>query len=62
MKITETIINTLIKRGLSGDIKNFKTTLDVPRVNLTDPPIKITITAENVQIKVEKEWYYELEN
>ena len=55
MKITETIINTLIKRGLSGDIKNFKTTLDVPRVNLTDPPIKITITAENVQIKVEKE-------
>lgn len=55
MKLTEIIINTLIKRGLNGEMKNFKTTIDVPRINLTEPPIKITITAENVQIKVEKE-------
>jgi len=55
MKVTEILINTIIKRGLSGEIKNFKTTLDVPRINLTDPPIKITITAENVQIKVERD-------
>lgn len=55
MKLTETIINTLIKRGLNGEMKNFKTTIDVPMVNSTDPPMKITITAETLQIKVEKE-------
>lgn len=55
MKITEVIINTLIKRGLGGDIKNLKTTIDVPATNSTDPPIKITITAETIHIKVERE-------
>ena len=55
MKITEMIINTLIRRGLSGEIKNFKTTLDVPRVDLKEPPVRITITADTLQIKVEKE-------
>lgn len=54
MKIPEMLINTLIKRGLSGEIKNFKTTVDVPQTNPTDPPIKITITAETLQIKVER--------
>lgn len=55
MKITEIIINQLIKRGLNGEIKNFKTTIDIPRDNPKDTPIKVTITAETLQIKVEKE-------
>ena len=55
MKITETIINTLIRRGLSGEIKNFKTTLDVPRIDLKEPSVRITITADVLNIKVERE-------
>lgn len=71
-KIVDKIINILIQRGLNGDVKNLKTTIEIPRepsecqtimlgdsdlikpdVNLD--PIKITITVEALQIKVEKE-------
>lgn len=71
-KIADKIINILIQRGLNGDVKNLKTTIEIPRepsecqtimlgdsdlikpdVNLD--PIKITITVEALQIKVEKE-------
>ena len=74
-KITDRIINILIQRGLNGDVKNLKTTIEIPReqsecqtimsgdgtvIDLTKPdvnldPIKITITVETLQIKVEKE-------
>lgn len=75
-KITDRIINILIQRGLNGDVKNLRTTIEVPReqsecqtiisgngskvLDLIKPdrnldPIKITITVEALQIKVEKE-------
>lgn len=74
-KITDRIINILIQRGLNGDVKNLKTTIEIPReqsecqtimsgdgkvLDLIKPdgnldPIKITITVEALQIKVEKE-------
>ena len=74
-KITEKIVNILIQRGLNGDVKNLKTTIEIPRepsecqtimsgdgkaIDLIKPdidldPIKITITVEALQIKVEKE-------
>lgn len=74
-KITDRIINILIQRGLNGDVKNLKTTIEIPRepsecqaimsgdgnvVDLIKPdvdldPIRITITVETLQIKVEKE-------
>jgi hypothetical protein len=75
-KITDRIINILIQRGLNGDVKNLKTTIEIPRepsecqtitmygdgkvIDLIKPdvdldPIKITITVEALQIKVEKE-------
>lgn len=75
-KITDRIINILIQRGLNGNVKNLKTTIEIPRelsecqtitmygdgkvIDLIKPdvdldPIKITITVEALQIKVEKE-------
>ena len=74
-KITDRIVNILIQRGLNGDVKNLKTTIEIPRessecqaimsgdgkvVDLIKPdvdldPIRITITVEALQIKVEKE-------
>ena len=74
-KIADKIINILIQRGLNGDVKNLKTTIEIPRepyecqtimsgggkvIDLIKPdvnldPIKITITVEALQIKVEKE-------
>ena len=30
-KITDRIINILIQRGLNGDVKNLKTTIEIPR-------------------------------
>lgn len=74
-KIVDKIINILIQRGLNGDVKNLKTTIEIPReqsecqtimsedgkvVDLIKPdvnldPIKIIITVEALQIKVEKE-------
>lgn len=74
-KIADKIINILIQRGLNGDVKNLKTTIEIPReqsecqtimsedgkvVDLIKPdvnldPIKIIITVEALQIKVEKE-------
>lgn len=74
-KITDRIINILIQRGLNGDVKNLRTTIEIPREqsecqtimsgdgkvpDLIKPdgnldPIKITITVEALQIKVEKE-------
>ena len=74
-KIVDKIINILIQRGLNGDVKNLKTTIEIPRESsefqtifygdgrvedISKPgsipdPIKITITVEALQIKVEKE-------
>lgn len=74
-KIADKIVNILIQRGLNGDVKNLKTTIEIPRepseyqtimsgdgkaIDLIKPdidldPIKITITVEALQIKVEKE-------
>ena len=55
MNITETIINVLIKRGLGGDMKNFKTTIEIPNQDSTKTPVKVTITADALQIKIERE-------
>lgn len=55
MKITEILLNMLLKKGLGGELKNFKTTIEIPNQDSTNPPIKCTITADQIQIKVEKE-------
>lgn len=51
--ISANIISALIKKGVLGEMKNFKTTVDIPGSD--EKPIKIIITADNLQIKFDKE-------
>ena len=51
MKITDTLITTLLKHGLMGEMKNFKTEVVIPPENEGGKQTKITITADNLQVK-----------
>jgi len=50
MKITESIVNFALKKGLLGDINNFETEIELP--NADNKLIKVTIKAEHIEIKV----------
>ena len=50
MKITDTLITTLLKHGLIGEMKNFKTEVATPP-DENGKQTKITITADNLQVR-----------
>lgn len=51
--IVDLIVNLLMKKGILGDIKQLDTIIDIPQAS--GSAVKITIKAENVQIKLYKE-------
>ena len=55
MKITDTLITTLLKHGVFGELKNFKTEVVIPGTEPTDAPTKIVITVDALQIRMDKE-------
>lgn len=55
MKIPDIILNALLKKALGGNIKNFKTVVEIPGQSQSDQPIKVTISAESLNIKLEKD-------
>lgn len=55
MKITESLILTLLKHGVFGEMKNFKTELVIPGKTENDESRTIVITADALQIHMNKE-------
>lgn len=55
MKITDTLITTLLKHGVVGEMKNFKTEIEIPGETEDDEPRKIIITADLIQIRMDRE-------
>ena len=55
MKITDTLITTLLKHGGIGEMKNFKTEIEIPGETEDNEPRKIVITAESIQIRMNRE-------
>lgn len=55
MKITDTLIATLLKHGVFGELKNFKTEVVIPSENENEEPKTIIITADALQIRMDKE-------
>ena len=55
MKITDTLITTLLKHGGIGEMKNFKTEIEIPGETEDNEPRKIIITAESIQIRMNRE-------
>ena len=53
MKITDMLVSTLLKHGAFGEMKNFKTEVLMPIPGETEP-IKIIITADALQIRMDK--------
>jgi len=53
MKITDTLITTLLKHGVMGEMKNFRTEILIPGESENDEPRKIIITADALQIKMD---------
>ena len=52
-KISDMIVTAVLKKGVLGDFKNFETEVEIPQEEKAS--IRITIRAENLQIRVEKE-------
>ena len=55
MKITDTLITTLLKYGVIGEMKNFKTEIEIPGETEDDEPQKVIITADSIQIRMDRE-------
>lgn len=55
MKITDTLITTLLKHGIIGEMKNFKTEIETPGETVADEPRKVIITADSIQIRMDRE-------
>lgn len=52
MKITDTLITALLKHGVIGEMKNFKTEITIPGEN-NDESVTVTITADNLQVRMD---------
>ncbi len=52
MKITDALITTLVKLGAIGEMKGFKTEVEMPSED--GKTIKITITAESLRVSMAK--------
>jgi len=50
--LTEMIISAIVKRGILGEIRNFRTEIEFPNEEGLDP-ITMVITADHVQVKIE---------
>lgn len=56
MKIQELVVDAILKKCFGCDTKNFKTVIEIPNQdNPSNPPIKVTISAESLKIQIEKE-------
>lgn len=55
MSVTDLIVSAIMKKGILGDLKGFKTEIEIPDSDSTKKPIRITITADNLQVKFDKE-------
>jgi len=49
MKMSDVLINVLLKKGVLGEFRNFETEIQ------TEEGMKITIKAENLQVRLDKE-------
>ncbi len=54
MKITDILITTLLKHGAFGEMKGFRTEVLIPGATKDDEPVKIIITADALQIRMDK--------
>jgi len=54
MKLTDALINILIKRGVFGDIRNFSTEFEIPNDNPNINPTRIIVKAEHIELKIDK--------
>ncbi len=54
MKLTEVLITTLLKHGAFGEMKNFKTEIFIPG-ETKDENVKIVVTADALQIRMDRE-------
>lgn len=54
MKITDSLITALLRNGVMGLIKNFKTEISIPNED-GKPPITCLVTADNLEIKILKD-------
>lgn len=53
--ITDMIISAVLKKGILGELKNFKTEIAIPKDSPNQSQTKIIVTADNLQIKIEKD-------
>ena len=54
MKITDTLITLILKQGVLGEMNNFRTEIPIPGETEKDEPRKIIITADTIQIRMDK--------
>ena len=55
MKIVEAVLTALLKRGIIGELKDFKTEIDIPSTTPNGPPTKLIVSADLLQIKIDEE-------
>lgn len=53
-KLTDMLVSAILKKGILGEIKPFKTEIEIPQDN-DKKPIKITITSDCIQVKLNKD-------
>lgn len=52
-KLSDMIVSAILKRGILGEFRNFETEVEIPQDN--KPSIKVTIKAENLQVRFDME-------
>lgn len=55
MKLTDVMVNLILKKGILGEFRNLETEFEIPAEEPNKKPIKITVKAEHIQIKLDKE-------
>jgi len=54
MKLTDVMVNLILKKGILGEFRNLETEFEIPAEEPNKKPIKITVKAEHIQIKLDK--------
>lgn len=52
-KLSDMIVSAILKRGILGEFRNFETEVEIPQDN--KPTIKVTVKAENLQVRIDME-------
>ncbi len=52
-KLSDMIVSAILKRGILGEFRKFETEVEIPQDN--KPSIKVTIKAENLQVRFDME-------